>query len=230
MTGYNLRLLQLHTPADTSAELLKLDVRSSLLRDYIAQGTFHAIKLERVPAKLARFLYQELTLEGGTVALSPFLDERTAGDVDVLLLGTHYQLQHLAIRLHTQTASDLDLLASELKRALDLYDHPMQGTLKIGASDFQWGARTYVMGILNVTPDSFSGDGVITSSAEFVGRAVEYGEELISQGADVLDIGGESTRPGSQPISAEEERARVIPVIQALRLKSSLPISIDTYR
>ena len=211
-------------------ELQKIDARSTLLRDQTAQGTGRAIKLERVPVKLARFLYQELSLEGGMVALPHRLDDRTAGEADVLLLGTRYQLQHLAIRVRTQSESELDLLAGELERALDLFDHPLQGTLKIGASDFQWGVRTYVMGILNVTPDSFSGDGVITSSAGFVGRAVDHAGELISQGADILDIGGESTRPGSQPVSAEEERARVIPVIQALRRSSSLPISIDTYR
>ena len=230
MAFYNLRLLQLHTPADLRTELQKIDARSTLLRDQTAQGTGRAIKLERVPVKLARFLYQELSLEGGMVALPHRLDDRTAGEADVLLLGTRYQLQHLAIRVRTQSESELDLLAGELERALDLFDHPLQGTLKIGASDFQWGVRTYVMGILNVTPDSFSGDGVITSSAGFVGRAVDHAGELISQGADILDIGGESTRPGSQPVSAEEERARVIPVIQALRRSSSLPISIDTYR
>jgi dihydropteroate synthase len=227
---YNLRLLQLHTPADLSAELYKIDAHSSLLRDQIAQGTWRAVKLERVPAKLARFLYQELTLEGGTVALPSRFDDRIGADADVLLLGTRYQLQHLAIRVRTQTESDLDLLADELVRALDLFDQPLNSAMKIGASDFRWGGRTYVMGILNVTPDSFSGDGVITSSAEFVARAIQRAEELIAQGADILDIGGESTRPGSQPVSAEEEQARVLPVIQALRKDERLPISIDTYR
>ena len=229
MTGYNLRLLQLRTSDDLRTELQKIDARSTLLRDQIAQGTWRAVKLERVPVKLARFLYQELVLEGGTVAL-PRLDERIGGVADVLLLGTTYQLRHLAIRIRTQTDGDLDLLASELTRALDLFDRPLQGTLKIGAAQFQWGSRTYVMGILNVTPDSFSGDGVIASSNEFVGRAVERAEELIDDGADILDIGGESTRPGSQPVSAREELSRVIPVIQAVRRRSRLPISIDTYR
>jgi dihydropteroate synthase len=229
LAGNNLRLLQIHTPADLRTELQKIDATSTLLRDQIAQGTWRAIKLERVPVKLARFLYQELTLEGGTVAL-PRLDDRRGGDADVLLLGTAYQLRHLAIRVRTQTESDLDLLADDLMHALDLFDHPLQGTMKIGPTEIQWGTRTYVMGILNVTPDSFSGDGVISSPGEFVGRAVEHAEKMIEEGADMLDIGGESTRPGSQPVSAEEERSRVIPVIQAVRRRSNLPISIDTYR
>ncbi len=222
-------MLQLHTPDDLRIELQKIDARSPLLRDQIAQGTGRAIKLERVPVKLALFLYQELTLEGGTVAL-PRLDDRSNGDADVLLLGTAYQLQHLAIRVRTQTESELDLLANDLSRALDLFDHPLHGIMKIGTREFQWGARTYVMGILNVTPDSFSGDGVIASSTEFLERAVQQAERMIAEGADIVDVGGESTRPGSQPVSAEEERTRVVPVIDALRRRSALPISIDTYR
>jgi len=84
--------------------------------------------------------------------------------------------------------------------------------------------RTAVMGIVNVTPDSFSDGGKYFDSA----RAAARGEEMARDGADVIDVGGESTRPGAQPVSAEEEIARVIPVIRGLRRKISLPISIDT--
>ncbi len=227
---HNLRVLQLHSPADLRAELNKIDAALPHLNDLVAQGTFRAIKLERVPLKLARFLYQELMLEGGVVALPPRLDDRAAGDADVLLLGTRYQLQHLAVRIRTQSESDLNLLADELERALDLFDHPLRGAMKIGSANFQWGAQTYVMGIVNVTPDSFSGDGLIAQSADFVDQAVARAEQMVADGADVLDIGGESTRPGSQPISADEERQRVLPVIERLRGKVSVPISIDTYK
>lgn len=93
-----------------------------------------------------------------------------------------------------------------------------------------WGRRTYVMGILNVTPDSFSGDGII-SKGDVVQAALSQADEFIASGADVLDVGGESTRPGSAPVHAEEELERVIPVIQAVR--KTFPdalISIDTYK
>ena len=96
-------------------------------------------------------------------------------------------------------------------------------------TEFIWGERTYVMGILNVTPDSFSGDGLL-SAEETVARAVAQAQQFEADGADILDIGGESTRPGSVPISAEEELARVIPVITAVRAATDLPISVDTYR
>ena len=103
-------------------------------------------------------------------------------------------------------------------------------SLQIGNHIFNWGSRTYVMGILNVTPDSFSGDGIIIQG-DAVQIAVKQAEEFLTNGADILDIGGESTRPGSQPVSADEEMDRVIPVIEAIvkEFPDAL-ISIDTYK
>lgn len=89
---------------------------------------------------------------------------------------------------------------------------------------FEFGSRTYVMGILNLTPDSFSNDGIYND----VGRAVAEAEEIVRAGADIIDIGGESTRPGALLVSEEEEIKRVIPVIERLAKKISVPISIDT--
>ena len=94
---------------------------------------------------------------------------------------------------------------------------------------FEWGKRTYVMGIINVTPDSFSGDGLLNEEdrlAAVLGQARAF----VSDGADILDVGGESTRPGSTPVSDEEELARVLPVITQIRRFLDVPISIDTYR
>ncbi len=102
--------------------------------------------------------------------------------------------------------------------------------LKIGSFTFNWGSRTYVMGILNVTPDSFSGDGLI-AKGDAINTAVEQARGFLASGADILDVGGESTRPGSAPVNADEEMERVIPIVQAL--KQNFPdalISIDTYK
>jgi len=106
----------------------------------------------------------------------------------------------------------------------------MHGSLTIGSTTFEWGRRTYVMGILNVTPDSFSGDGLIRSEADWVAAAVAQAQAQVEAGAHILDVGGESTRPGSQPISPEEELRRVIPVVRALAQTVSVPISVDTYK
>jgi dihydropteroate synthase len=103
-------------------------------------------------------------------------------------------------------------------------------TMEIGRSRFEWGKRTYVMGILNVTPDSFSGDGLLAKGGELVEAAVQQAQRFVAEGADILDIGGESTRPGAQPVSAEEELEHVLPVLQAVLRAVEVPVSIDTYK
>jgi dihydropteroate synthase len=104
----------------------------------------------------------------------------------------------------------------------------------IGSRTFDWGTRTFVMGILNVTPDSFSGDGLIGGAAagaplDPVGAAVDQARRMVEEGADLLDVGGESTRPGHAPVDAAEELGRVVPVVAAIHAAlPDTPISIDT--
>lgn len=98
--------------------------------------------------------------------------------------------------------------------------------MKIGNREFQETGHTYVMGILNVTPDSFS-DGGKWNDRD---RALKHVEEMVAQGVDLVDIGGESTRPGYEKISDQEEIARVVPVIQAVKNRFDVPISLDTYK
>jgi dihydropteroate synthase len=101
-------------------------------------------------------------------------------------------------------------------------------SLRIGERDFNWGARTYVMGIVNVTPDSFSGEGVMDLEA-----AVAQATQMEQEGADLIDIGGESTRPETWTgpgLSATEELARVIPVVERVAAAVKVPVSIDTYK
>ena len=99
------------------------------------------------------------------------------------------------------------------------------GVTKCGNTEFRWGERTYVMGIINLSPDSFSGDGITDLDA-----AVAQGCRFVSEGADILDVGGESTRPGSAPVSIDDEIKRVVPVIEQLVSEMHIPLSIDTYK
>ncbi len=111
------------------------------------------------------------------------------------------------------------------------------GMLQVGPAVFDWGSRTYVMGVLNMTPDSFSGDGLYAGSSRAAAKktvldlALRQAENFLKAGAHILDIGGESTRPGSQILGADEELERVIPLIEAItgRFPQSI-ISIDTYK
>lgn len=98
--------------------------------------------------------------------------------------------------------------------------------MRIGNREFQTSGHTYVMGILNVTPDSFSDGG----SYSLLHEAVEHAKQMIADGADIIDVGGESTRPNHTMISEEEEIGRVVPVIRAIKEACDIPVSVDTYK
>ena len=103
--------------------------------------------------------------------------------------------------------------------------------MKIGGATFEWGSRTYVMGVINATPDSFSGDGVGAN----VDGALAQARSFEEWGADIIDVGGESTRPpsiyaGSEPVTADKELERVLPIIRAIVEETDVPVSIDTYK
>jgi dihydropteroate synthase len=110
--------------------------------------------------------------------------------------------------------------------------------ISIGKHVFEWGKKTYIMGIINVTPDSFSGDGLIHSEDNneagdiemLVEQILSQAEKFVVSGADILDIGGESTRPGANVVDIETELKRVIPVIESISQTFDIPISIDTYK
>ena len=99
------------------------------------------------------------------------------------------------------------------------------GVTHCGKTTFRWGERTYVMGIINVSPDSFSGDGL-----DGVSAAIAQAQRFVDEGVDILDVGGESTRPNSSPIAVDEELRRVIPVLERLTGQVEVPLSVDTYK
>ena len=107
----------------------------------------------------------------------------------------------------------------------------IRGKTKIGGSTFKWGSRTYVMGVINATPDSFSGDGVGSN----VDAALAQARLFEREGADIIDVGGESTRPpsiyaGSEPVPVDKELDRVLPIIRTVTEETAIPVSIDTYK
>ncbi|HSO27640.1 MAG TPA: dihydropteroate synthase [Anaerolineales bacterium] len=107
-------------------------------------------------------------------------------------------------------------------------------SLHLRALKMVWGARSYVMGILNLTPDSFSGDGLLASGEksppDMVQAALAQARRFAAAGADMIDVGGESTRPGAEPVSVDDELARIEPVVRTLRRELEIPISVDTYK
>src|SRR5690349_17265817 len=154
--------------------------------------------------------------------------------VDVEALHGDKEVAGLDASRVVRDADDLDIAiavqcgARSASEVSELHASRIIGVViaELGGRLFEWGARTYVMGIVNVTPDSFSGDG-LGADAE---AAVAQGLRMVEEGADMLDVGGESTRPGHVPISVAEEIERTQVVVRRLVDQSGVPVSIDTYK
>jgi len=187
------------------------------------------VKLEGVGFAAAMILKQEMLSLGGDAVLPGDIYFSRNRETDLLLVGTLRHYRRLLRKLRAQPLPSLQAVAKELTTGLERCAGRTLGEMTIGRQRVAWGERTYVMGILNLTPDSFSGDGLIRGT-DFVEAAVAQAHRFVEEGADMLDVGGESTRPGSIPVTADEEMARVIPVIERLSQEVDLPISIDTYK
>jgi dihydropteroate synthase len=190
------------------------------------KASFWAIKLEGLNFAGANIIKQEMLSRGGEAVTSRVVYSTKEADSDVLLLGTLRHYQGLVKKLRIQPFKSLVAIASEIEQTLARYAGEAPQPLTIAGTTFNWGERTYIMGVINVTPDSFSGDGLGDDAESALARA----ERMIEEGADILDVGGESTRPGSEPVDAEEELRRVMPVIEGLAKRTDTPISIDTYK
>jgi len=186
---------------------------------------FHLnIILEGLECGAANIIKQEMLSLGGDAAVAQGTIACSIPQTDVILMGTHKQLLKFADKISVQPFG-LRQVSERIKNILrDVFavSFPFQTSRR----EILLGERTLVMGILNVTPDSFSDGGRFPS----VDQAVEEGIRMAEEGADIIDIGGESTRPGSDPVPLEEEQRRVIPVIRSLASRINLPLSIDTMK
>jgi dihydropteroate synthase len=224
--GFNIRVLSLNTPAKIEAEMEKIGASPPGIRIMRPKASFWAIKLEGLNFAGANIIKQEMLSRGGEAVTSRVVYSSKEADSDVLLLGTLRHYQGLVKKLRIQPFKSLVAIASEIEQTLARYAGEAPQPLTIAGTTFNWGERTYIMGVINVTPDSFSGDGLGDDAESALARA----ERMIEEGADILDVGGESTRPGSGPVDAEEELRRVMPVIEGLAKRTDTPISIDTYK
>lgn len=181
------------------------------------------VALRHVPLKAAPLLKQELLAVGGDAAQARGIADHSVVETDVVLLATWGQYQRLLPKLRRQPFR-LAAIAEAVDAGLRGYVARAPRHVPGRHRGFTVGERTLVMGVVNVTPDSFS-DGGRWLDPE---AAVAHARQLVLEGADLLDIGGESTRPGATPVDPEVELARIRPVIEALHKDGSRPISVDT--
>jgi len=189
----------------------------------MASKTVHVnILLREQPCKVANIIKQEMLSLGGDAAVARGSVACSIPATDILIMGTVKQILSLAGKIEKQPFG-LGLIArgiTELLKNINCTEF----ILKTSRRTMIFGKKTGIMGILNVTPDSFS-DGGIFYSPE---KAVDRGWQMADEGADMIDIGGESTRPGSAAVPAQVELKRVIPVIEGLSRKIKIPLSVDT--
>ena len=227
---FNPRVVRCESEADLRQAMSAVGADPRGIDIMVPKGRFCLVRLEGLKFAAASILKQELLSKDGEVAISGEIYYGGEHTTDALLMATERALHRVINVLRIQPLPSLQELAGELEDALSAVNTHTLPPLRIGSREFVWGARTYIMGIVNATPDSFSGDGLLATTSDWVERAVAQGLRFLEEGADILDVGGESTRPGAAPVEAEAERARVLPVIEALRHHTDAPISIDTYK
>jgi dihydropteroate synthase len=179
------------------------------------------LKMEGIDPRTANVLKQEMLSLGGDVAVDRRGLDCSIKQTDAFLMGTQKHFEKLILKL--EQYPDLGALGQSIKEAIKNITRTHYA-IRCRKRKLILGKRTLLMGVLNVTPDSFSDGGIFFDKK----KAVAHGLRMVEDGADMIDVGGESTRPGSKPVEQEEELRRVIPVIESLGKEVEVPISIDT--
>lgn len=217
-----LRDLQIDSPSAALAVLDKIRVDPYGIEAMLPKMRHLNIRLEGVSCREANIIKQEMLAVGGDAAVARGTVACSIPATDVILMGTQKQLRRFAEKINRQPFG-LSLLAGSVTKFLENIDKRSH-ILKTARRDITLGYRTLVMGIVNVTPDSFSDGGQYLAKDQAIAHALR----LVDEGADILDFGGESSRPGALSVSLDEELARVVPVIEAVAGQVETPLSVDT--
>ncbi len=220
--NHRARVLELRTPDELEREMQAIGVHTDATGWLADRARFRLVRLEGVDGRAAAILKQEMLALGGDCAVHRDVAAFRPEPHAAILLGDARTYERLAERLERQPFG-LSRVAEEILAAVTAYDLGPE-PLDCAGRVLDLNARTHLMGILNVTDDSFSGDGLAGDLDATLARA----ERFVEAGADILDVGGESTRPGSEPVSIEQELDRTLPVIEALAESFDAVISIDT--
>lgn len=228
--NHNARVLSLISDADVMSEMRKIHAAEAGIAHMLPKARHYSVKLHNVPLAAVHVLKETFLSKCGEATVHTDVVTDGVEHSDVMISATRRQYHDAFVNLWEQGFGCPEI-AQEIERAIRLHDSSavvpdteIISDPKLSSMFEQIDTRTLVMGILNVTPDSFSDGGRFIN----IDTAIKHAQEMVSWGADIIDIGGESTRPGSDAVSAEEEIERVVPVICELVNTTGVPISIDT--
>jgi dihydropteroate synthase len=219
------RVLLISSLEDAAREMRKIGVSEGGVRAMAGKAATVVVKVAGVSCPVAHILKEQMLSVGGDAAVARDVLTHSVESTDVILLGTYVQLGTLVQKLSYQPF-DLPSLGEEIASIIDSMTRRPTMVLRARHAALNLGGRVHLMGVLNVTPDSFSDGGLYLRPSAALDRALD----MVEHGADIIDVGGQSTRPGSQPISEDEELERVVPVVARVHEEWEGPISIDTSR
>lgn len=220
-----IRVIRINDTHEAEELLREIGAEEMGIKIMIPKAVFRAVKINGIKPHVANIIKQEMLSKGGEVAVNR---QTIVGkdETDILVMGTLRQFELLLSKLKMQPFG-LKKLSVRIELALQATNSNRRFSLKLPRErTIELGMRTLIMGVLNVTPDSFYDGGQYLQPDKACLRV----EEMVAQGADVIDLGGVSTRPGAKPVSLEEETKRVIPALREIRRKlPDIPISVDTF-
>ncbi len=219
----DIRILSVKSLSDIKYEIAKIGVEKGCIDSLSMKGKFLVFKITELSAASCNIIKQTALSAGTDAAVHRNVITGNIKKSSLLLFGSLKEIERVAEKLRGQPFG-LDIISEKLFGYVNGSKKNQCFLAKRHA--FEIGERVYTMGVLNVTPDSFSDGGQFAEVDSAVSKALE----MVQEGADIIDIGGESSRPGSDPVSQEKELNRVLPIIERLREQSDIPISIDTYK
>jgi dihydropteroate synthase len=219
------RVVLITSPEDAAREMRRIGVSDGGIRAMAPKTQTVVVKVSGASVPLAHIIKQQMLSIGGDAAVARGVLTHEVDSTDVLVIGTVAQLGELVQKLSYQQFG-LPELGERIAALLSAIAPRPRLTLRARHHSLDLGKKVHVMGILNVTPDSFSDGGLYLQPTE----ALDHALEMAGDGADIIDVGGQSSRPGSEPVPESEELKRVIPVVERVHAQWDGPISIDTTR
>jgi dihydropteroate synthase len=227
MSMFDIRILDLKSKEELKDEILTQVNPTNIGAVKVSnKGTFYNVLVKNVKSVVANVIKQEMLSIGTDAVVAKGALDLSVDRCNVILVGNIKHFKQLAVKIKAQPFS-LKYFGNEVLDKIDKFNRKKFNLSIKGETYTLSEDKTYIMGILNVTPDSFSDGGEFIS----LDNAIKRVEVMIKEGADFIDIGGESTRPGAEEVSLNEELKRVVPVIEAIAKEfPHIPISIDTYK